>query len=122
MVIQLIYQNETYNLPKYTFAIMDAMTEINNETDSRIKAELMYKFVSSAIGDKQAKDIIGKTLDDADLINLRTLYASIDKAYADAMRAEDPQADKMEDVVATIEKLGGMENVIALLNAVNANK
>lgn len=122
MVIQLIHQDATYNLPKYTFAIMDAMSEINEENDARKKAQLMYEFVSDCIGDSHVKEIIGENLEDADLINLRTLYASIDHAYAEAMRAQDPNADKMDDVVATIEKLGGMENVIMLLNTVNANK
>ena len=121
MHIQMIYNDHTYNLPKYTLEVMDAMNEISNATDALVKAELMYKFVLNALGEETAKDIIGEDLKDADLIELLNIYSSIDHAYAVSMHENDTNGEP-DELFEIIDRLGGMDNVITLLNTVNANK
>lgn len=117
-VVQMIHDGATYNLPKYTLKVAQTMDDINETVDFDGKVGKMYDFVSDVIGKKEAKAIIGDNIEDVDLIELRSLYADIDHAYASVLR-ETTNDNSIEDAAATIEKLGGMDNVIRLLDAVN---
>lgn len=122
MVIQLVYRDHTYNLPKCTLDIMSKINAIGDTLEIEPKAKMMYDFISDALGEDVTKDLIGDSLESADLIELCSLYASIDNAYAAAIRESNPKSDELAGAAESIEKLGGIDNVIKLLDAVNANK
>lgn len=118
-VIQMTYNDKTYDLPKYTIGIADRMADINETVEYMSKAQKMYAFISDVIGAKDAKAFIGEKLEDMDLLELLGLYDSIDVAYADAIKGAMYNEEELNEVTAAINKLGGIENVITLLNALN---
>lgn len=119
MVVQLLIDGASYNLPKYTIGIANRMTDINETAEFNSKAQKMYDFVSDIIGKKEAKTLIGDNIEDIDLLALLGFYDRIDNAYASAIRNTMYDQDELNEVTAAIEKLGGIDNVITLLNALN---
>lgn len=116
MVVQMVYDGATYDLPKYTLDIQKQMDEINKESDFEQKVIKMGDFIAFVFGSDFANAKLGEKLEDIDLIELRNIYHGIDQTYANAMRESDTDLD---DAAAAIEKLGGIDNVIKLLDAVN---
>lgn len=119
MIVQMNYDGHVFDLPKYTVGIANRMNDINDTVEFEAKAQKMYAFISDVIGAKDAKTLIGENIEDIDLLELLSFYDKIDNAYADAIRGAMYTTEELNEVTAAIEKLGGIENVITLLNALN---
>ena len=113
--VHMVYDGTTYDLPKYTLAIQDKMDEARETEDIRERIIKMREFVAFVLGDDFADNYVGTLIEEYDLIELHNLFIRIDQSYANAMR----DMTGIDDTMEIVDRLGGMDNAIAILNAVN---
>ena len=114
MIYTIIMNNRSYELPKKTVDVMEALdgalTIDNNRNMSlREKYACLHEFVKKMIGDGKAKECLGsESLDELDLSELAIVVQKIHDAYEKPVN--DYRMSKMRDKISGIpmDKIASM--------------
>lgn len=114
MIYTIIVNNRSYELPKKTVDVMEALNgaitiDNNRNLSLREKYACLHDFVKRMLGDVKAKECLGsESLDDLDLSELAIVVQKIHDAYEKPVN--DYRMSKMRDKISGIpmDKLASM--------------
>lgn len=126
MNYSIIINNETVNLPDYTFGIADKIeTQENLNAGSakfRDKCKGMYDLICTLIGKDETEKHIGK-FNDADPNTVNIVYLEIIKAYNKPLNDYniDENQSKFSDALSAIdgEQVSKISELMKAINTVN---
>lgn len=117
MIYTIIVNNRSYELPKKTVAVMEALDgaitiDNNGSLSLREKYSHLHEFVKRTIGESKAKECLGgENLDELDLSDLAIVVQKIHDAYEKPVN--EYQMCKMRERIGSIplEKLSAVTSM-----------
>lgn len=118
MEYTIIWNGQSYDIPKYTMKISEKLEEIEllnrGNQKFRDKCKKMYDFIVEILGKETTSEILGK-FEESDPNNLNILYLEIVKSYNKPLldynkQGVDEQLDS-EQVTKMLELVKALPNI-----------